>query len=152
MTRRLFYTRAYLRSRKPSEARVPLLPVISNITGDIDNDGLHRFELDWYETAEWTKSLLESMRDDRELLAKKQKEFIPYSQNTPLCFKKTAYHSFDFSKRPATHHPATLLVKVSELQLKPDERRRFLLLAGEYYDPELDVVTLDADIEGNCLK
>ena len=146
---RFFSTQARLLMRKAGESRAPNLPEISEISGDVDKDGLHRFELDLFETAEWTKNLVETMAADSEKLKKLNKPFIAPTENTPLCFKTTRFFTYDFTKRPNQIHPVSLLVKVSELSLKDDQRRKLLLLTGDYYDPVTDVITLESDAEGN---
>jgi hypothetical protein len=149
---RFFSTQARLLMRKTGEARTASLPEIAEISGDIDKDGIHRFELDLLESAEWTKNLLESMATDHGKLKKLHKPFVAPTKDSPLCFKTTRFFTYDFTKRPSQVHPVSLLVKVSELGLKEDQHRKLLLIAGDYYDPAADVITLESSAEGNSIQ
>lgn len=121
--------------------------ILNDVTGNIDVDGLHRFELDWLETAQWTKDLLLSMQNDRNALQKMAKTFVPPSKLNPICLNSRISHLYDFSLRPTTKFPVDLMVKVDDLSLKSEEMHKFLILVGDLYDPTTRILKLSRDAE-----
>ncbi|TPX65542.1 hypothetical protein SpCBS45565_g05086 [Spizellomyces sp. 'palustris'] len=114
------------------------------LSGDTAADGLHRYELDFVETAKWTRDLLLKMKKDVEMLKGKHRPFSP----PPTSHIVTTYYdsyTYDFTQPPPYSTKVTVQVKVGTLPLTPAQRHKFLLLAGENYDPYSDVVAMSAE-------
>ncbi|KAJ3330812.1 37S ribosomal protein S24, mitochondrial [Blyttiomyces sp. JEL0837] len=90
------------------------------LSGFVNKDGLHRFELDFYETADWSQKLT----------------------GKPLVFVSSKTHTYDFTQPSPPSDRQKLLVHVGLLKLAPEVKHKFLLLAGKTYDPYEDVMTL----------
>ncbi|KAI8586659.1 mitochondrial ribosomal subunit protein-domain-containing protein [Geranomyces variabilis] len=118
----------------------------SALTGDIEKDGVHRFEMDFLETAQWVKEMLHKMKDDQKMLQSKARPYTPKPPSShPLCFQTSTLATYDFST-PAPYNTRVLLhVRVADLALEPARRHQLLLLAGDRYDPYTDVVTMEAE-------
>ncbi len=126
--------------------RITKLPDIKTISGDIDIDGIHRFDLDTLETAEWTKELLLSMQNDTHDKAPTN-TFIQPNKDIPLCFESKHEFLYDFSKPASTRCPVKLHVRVSELGLTKQQNHTLLVLVGKAYDPYTGVITLSREDE-----
>ncbi|KAJ3118145.1 28S ribosomal protein S35, mitochondrial [Phlyctochytrium bullatum] len=118
--------------------------VFPSVTGDLDKDGLTRYDLDLLETTDWVNSLLMRMQADG-------KAFVPKEDDTPstptpnpaFVFKYTDRHSYDLTQpRPTLDDSSVVLVAhIPSLALSPPQRHKLLLLAGKMYDPYTDTVT-----------
>ncbi|KAH6566611.1 hypothetical protein BASA50_000891 [Batrachochytrium salamandrivorans] len=115
------------------------------LTGNLDVDGLHRFEIDLMETADWVKAALIKMKHARKNLSALHKPFEPSSPAKPLCVQYTERYTYDFTRPPPINNAIQLQVRVADLGLTSQERHRFLLLAGTTYDPYLDVVSMRSE-------
>ncbi|KAJ3156939.1 37S ribosomal protein S24, mitochondrial [Geranomyces michiganensis] len=144
--RRPLFVSAAVRAPKPAGARQREDAAFGALTGDIDKDGVHRFEMDFLETAQWVKEMLYRMKDDQAMLASKARPYTPTSSSThPLCFQTSTLATYDFSN-PAPYNTRVVLhVRVADLALEPQRRHQLLLLAGDRYDPYTDVVTMEAE-------
>lgn len=120
------------------------------VTGNPEFDGLNKYELDFLETAEWTKSLLLKMKNELPGIAQQQgrqpKEAFNATERGYLCFQTTQVETFDCTSMPQIEKKAQvkLFVSVGRVSppLSPEERHRLLLLAGELYDPATDTIQL----------
>ncbi|KAI9203451.1 mitochondrial ribosomal subunit protein-domain-containing protein [Polychytrium aggregatum] len=145
---RLFSTSSAARSAAGSRIAGPIATeshwVPSKIVGNMDQDGLSRFDLDFTETCEWTKELLLKMKHDHALLKSFHKEYRPRNlkDGQVVCVETTHRFTYDFSKPQPKNSAVSLHARVSELGLSPKEHHKFLLLSGSDYDPYTDVVTL----------
>ncbi|KAI8919184.1 mitochondrial ribosomal subunit protein-domain-containing protein [Powellomyces hirtus] len=117
----------------------------AQLTGDLQTDGVHRYELDFLETVQWVKQLLIKMEDDQELLKSKSRPYTPHSSTQPLCFQYSDNTKYDFTKPQPYNTKITMHVKISTLDLTPAQRHQLLLLAGKTYNPYLDVVSVSAE-------
>ncbi|KAJ3193477.1 acetyl-CoA synthetase [Irineochytrium annulatum] len=121
------------------------------LTGSINDDGLNRYEVDLLETADWVKRMLLVMRDqhtvpeltEEQLAAREEAGKKPHPA---LIFTYPRIYTYDFTMDNAKHgdEGMCLLVHVSSL-LKNESaavRHKFLLLAGDRYNPYEDVVKL----------
>jgi hypothetical protein len=125
---------------------------IESLSGDVDKDGLDRFEVDWFETSEWTRDLLESMMNDAEYLKSMTK---PYSAvdvlRNPLCVKSVREYTYDFSKPQSTGREVEVMFDVDGLGLSENEKHKLLVLAGDLYDREQNIVALKRD-DGDVIE
>ncbi|KAL3894821.1 MAG: hypothetical protein SGCHY_005049 [Lobulomycetales sp.] len=120
---------------------------ISQLTGNIDNDGLNPYELDLLETADWTTRLLTCMEKDGKTLEKSIRPFTPPPANA-LCFQTTRTFSYDFSKPPIPSHfsPVRLHFRVGESSVSnPSQTHKLKLLADTSYNPVTDSITWEKD-------
>ncbi|KAI9003212.1 mitochondrial ribosomal subunit protein-domain-containing protein [Gaertneriomyces semiglobifer] len=118
------------------------------ITGDLNKDGLHRYELDFMETAKWVKDLLVAMKQDANTLKAMHVPFkAPNTKSTPLCVQFTDRHTYDFTQPQPRNTKVTFHLRVSDLGLTDVQRHKFLLLAGKLYDPYTDVVTVRSETD-----
>ncbi|KAL2912459.1 28S ribosomal protein S35, mitochondrial [Polyrhizophydium stewartii] len=115
---------------------------IQTLTGDLETDGLHRYEVEFFETAEWVKTAIRKMQTAEKDLAALHKPFVAPTSAQPVVVKYTDRYTYDFTKPPPVNNAVTLQVRVANLGLSAEQRHKFLLLAGSTYDPYLDVVTL----------
>ncbi|KAJ3030608.1 37S ribosomal protein S24, mitochondrial [Rhizophlyctis rosea] len=115
----------------------------SSITGRFEEDGLTRYEVDFLETAAWTKDLLLKMKN----AGAEVEAFTPPPSSQPLCINLKDIHRYDFTLpnhsdvQHKTH--VTLSVSIKDLDLTPKQRHKLLLLAGNAYDPYKDVITFE---------
>ncbi|TPX38505.1 hypothetical protein SeMB42_g06697 [Synchytrium endobioticum] len=143
---RLHTSPAHLARRRPIRAdNTPPAAAVQPLTGDIDKDGLHKYELDFFETASWTHDLLKSMRDD-----------IPTPRRTPpymhalhatprnpvVAIQTTALHTYDFASPPAENTAVVVHVNINEMGLSMPQRRKLKLLAMHSFDEECGVLSL----------
>ncbi|TPX32810.1 hypothetical protein SmJEL517_g04135 [Synchytrium microbalum] len=115
------------------------------LTGDINKDGMHRYELDFVETASWCRRILESMRDDVQTLKDKAKPLqLPTTESSPLVAIQTrTQHAYDFSKPPIPDTSVTLHLLVSELGLSQSQHHKLALLCGdELYNQTTGILSL----------
>ncbi|KAI9092170.1 mitochondrial ribosomal subunit protein-domain-containing protein [Phlyctochytrium arcticum] len=117
---------------------------IATITGDLDKDGVHRFEMDFLETAEWTKDLLLKMQNDVDMLKEKLKPYeAPPAEHVVTTY--TDRYAYDFTQPLPYDTRVVLQVQSAKLNLSDPEKHKFLLLAGKSYDPYSDVITLEVE-------
>ncbi|EGF82415.1 hypothetical protein BATDEDRAFT_86631 [Batrachochytrium dendrobatidis JAM81] len=126
-----------------SNTGIPSIP----LTGDLDVDGLTRFEIDFMETADWVKTSLLKMKHAKKDLAHLHKPFEPATPTKPICVKYTERYTYDFTRPPPVNNAVALQVRVADLGLTPPQKHKFLLLAGKAYDPYMDLVSM-ADSKG----
>lgn len=128
-------------------SRVPELLNVAKITGDVDRDGVNRFELDTIETTLWTRSLLQAMKDDnKHLLLVGNKFTTPVTD--PICIETQHSFTYDFSKPPTGEDEcATIHIKVDKLNLTKIQVDRLVLLAGNTYSKELDLISMKSNKE-----
>ena len=146
ISRRFFGS--FLAQRARDSSKKGLAP----LTGNLSSDGLHRYELDFFETAEWTQDLLVKMQDDTFEISEYQ------HKDQPLCFQFNTHHQYDFTRPPPINNSVKLWSSVSMLPLNAQERHNFLLIAGKAYDPRSDTVclipeeTVDAPPQETCSR
>ena len=70
----------------------------------------------------------------------KPASFIP--SNSPLCFEYSTSYSYDFTAPQPRNSTVTLHVAVEQLALSPCIKHKFLLLAGDKFDPYTSIVKL----------
>lgn len=122
-----------LRARRSAPYLVKLAKQMSpeNNIGNLDfgavDGGLHRYELDFIETAEWTKDLLQSLHEDRASLTKMYRKYE--ETENPICVFETDFYTFDFSKKKPSSEQY-FGIKASRLGLSESEKHAFLLIAG----------------------
>ena len=118
---------------------------INQLTGDLHQDGLNRYELDLIEAAEFTSQFLSNITSNQEKLQQLYKPFIGEGE---FCIQYTDEYSFDFTKPLKKTCDAKLHFNLDSLNLEPKERHAFLLLVGDKYDPYTNSVTLDDGLDG----
>ncbi len=114
---------------------------IQSLSGDLSEDGLTRYELDFLETVDFTKKLLFSMKNEASKLPKAT-DFSVMNTKEPICFESIQNFTYDFSSPPPNNNQVKMWVQVSQLPLNSTEKHNFLLLAGEFYDPKTETVVL----------
>ena len=112
---------------------------LQTLTGDLDKDGVSRYELDFIEAAEFTGDLLSKMANDTDKLRALYKPFEPKGD---ICIEFQDEYNYDFSKPSPVNCQAKVHVKVPAVVDKPPERHTLLLLAGKRYNPYTDTITL----------
>lgn len=113
---------------------------LSRITGNINLDGLHRYDLDFLETADWVKKLLLKMKTD---LTPDVANTFSSETSYPLAFQSTQKFTYDFTVPNPTPIRTRLLARVDGLGLTTREQiHKLLVLAGDAYDPYQGVITL----------
>ncbi|RKO99707.1 hypothetical protein CXG81DRAFT_27549 [Caulochytrium protostelioides] len=144
---------------KSSAHRLDFTPM----TGEIDVDGVHSFDMDLLETIDWTKTLIGAMQDAPAALEPAQKAFArqkadgavrrPGAQY-PLSLQTASHFQYDFSKPPPATTLLTLRFRVADVfsatgaakdatpQQLAEQRRVAKLVLGEAYDAHTDVATL----------
>ncbi|KAJ1535232.1 37S ribosomal protein S24, mitochondrial [Cladochytrium tenue] len=110
---------------------------------------MHRFDLDFFETAHWVKGLLLRMKEDQ----------VPTVVNTfdvtrprPAAFRSARTFAYDFSRPAPPPSRLSLLARAADLvppaapasgkQQNGGRLHKLLLLAGRRYDPFTGVLTL----------
>jgi hypothetical protein len=152
--------------------------VLKPLTGNLDVDGLHRYDLDLLETVEWSKELLLKMKHNVPALQgggpvlgsplgrggacscnahthsphptprTPPAMHVPYvapGKGTPVCIEVVDVHSYDYTRPPPRNTRVTASFRVADLELEGRVRHNLLLLAGEHYDPYLDVVRVSRE-------
>ncbi|KAI8820854.1 mitochondrial ribosomal subunit protein-domain-containing protein [Fimicolochytrium jonesii] len=123
---------------------------VKALTGNLAVDGVHRYELDFLETAEWVKELLVKMRDDQGMLKDLSRPFTPPTPHHTLIVETRDRFTYDFTQPAPVDTDVKLHVPVAGLNLDAQQRHKLLLLAGQNYDPYIDVITLkkETPVEG----
>ncbi|PVV04522.1 hypothetical protein BB560_000971 [Smittium megazygosporum] len=126
---------------------------------------LQNFELDAFDVEKlepwegddhhiYGHALLESIRDVRKYLRKEKyelpvlkkhhKTFVPPTKEQFVVFQTNKVHG-----RPEEpiNRRVTMKLKVSNLNLKPKELHKFLLMVGPRYSPHTDMLVMSADSE-----
>ncbi|KAJ3092276.1 37S ribosomal protein S24, mitochondrial [Quaeritorhiza haematococci] len=123
------------------------------LTGDLAVDGLNRYELDFLETASWVKGLLLDMKHDGTTLAALKKPFTPPNSKFPYCLQYHRVFKYDFTQpipSPTGNNHTTAIslhVRLADLPgLTEVQRRKLKILAGDLYDPVVDVLSLHSEI------
>ncbi|KAJ3282174.1 37S ribosomal protein S24, mitochondrial [Borealophlyctis nickersoniae] len=110
------------------------------ISGKLSEDGLNRYELDFIETAKWVKELLLKMKNAKAEVGAHARPFVPPDRTRPFCVRTVDDFTYDFSQPAPRNTRVSVLVSVADLNLTPEQRHKFLLLAGTAYNPYTDVV------------
>lgn len=111
-----------------------------NRVSNQDSDGYHRFDIDFYETTEWSMNLLERMS------LMKQEPPTPFTLK-PHCFQSRHEFRFDFSKPPSKLKPVFLHVNVKKLRMNETEKKRLAVIAGESYSENHGIVSVECKRE-----
>jgi hypothetical protein len=106
------------------------------VTGDVNVDGLTRYEIDIWETSIWVKELIQMVQNDTLPTATK---WTPPS--LPLVVQKTCTKSFDFAQKPVDDSH-TYIIDMSKLEVTPTQRHFMLLLCKDKYDLTHNVIRL----------
>jgi hypothetical protein len=134
-------------ARQKRSAFLPAPNDFSVITGNSTVDGLDRYQIEFLETAMWTKDCLEAMRDDAESLKLVAKPWTPPKGS--LRVKTTTVYDYDVTlpDPDARNVEASLEVKLDDFWpstgLSDAQRNKFLILVGDLYDPQNNVVKLE---------
>jgi hypothetical protein len=112
---------------------------LETLTGNLDVDGINRYELDFIEAADFTGDLLLKMQNDTEKLKSLHKEFEPKGD---ICIEFREDYTYDFSKPAPINSQTKVHVKVSSVVENGHQRHTLLLLAGKQYSPYTDTITL----------
>ena len=112
---------------------------LQTLTGDLDKDGVSRYELDFIEAAEFTGDLLSKMAIDSDKLRALYKPFEPKGD---ICIEFQDEYKYDFSKPSPVNCQVKVHVKVPAVIDNLTERHTLLLLAGKRYNPYTDTITL----------
>ena len=106
---------------------------VTELSGDTAIDGLHRYEVDLFETEKWTSKMITEMEKMKSTL--KPLPFIEPKKT--ICIVSSKTYTSDCCKPPIPeyHKDVTMFCNVLDLQLNDKEMHAFLLLAGNTYDP-----------------
>ena len=120
------------------------LPV-SKITGS-SQDGLHKYEVDFLETAEWTTKALNLVNSFN--LDVKQDSKIPL--NSSLCFQTVQEHIYDYTIPQPLNNSVILLVKVNNLPVSENIKHVLKLICGKYYNSRTDLIKINSKDTIDC--
>ncbi|KXS09787.1 hypothetical protein M427DRAFT_38421 [Gonapodya prolifera JEL478] len=130
--------------RRPAPAasskRPPPEREIVDLTGNLAEDGLDRYQLDFLETAEWVKDVLLKMKNDAPTLAEKKQKapFVPEPSRI-FTYHTTTTFDFDFTIPHHQHasgpdRSVTVSFRVSDavahLGLSKEQHHKLLLLVA----------------------
>ncbi|KAI9008573.1 hypothetical protein DFJ74DRAFT_611529 [Hyaloraphidium curvatum] len=124
---------------------------VEGLTGDPDKDGMNIYQIDFLETAMWTKELLLKMQHHEHLLKGLQQDDVPVDDAAILTFKTTSVYDYDYTKPSpeAANKRVECTFQVSKLvamqKWSGKQRHKLLLLCGEHYDPQTGTVTLSCE-------
>jgi hypothetical protein len=120
---------------KVEERAVTSIDTIAPITGDIDKDGLNRYELDFMEQATVVKELLLKLQKD---------QFQPkkFEKKGSICLQVNS--SFEFDKK-STEKSYLLHVPLDALSIDKKQRHSLILLVGKRFDPYTNSFTLQGN-------
>ncbi|KAI8894576.1 hypothetical protein BC833DRAFT_623828 [Globomyces pollinis-pini] len=125
------------------------LTEFDKITGKIQADGLSRYELDFFETAEWSKKLLQLMCSNGSKLQAiaKQNQYSPPDSKTPVCIQFVDHYTYDFTRPKPLNNKATVSIHLPKLNTPNLNTHTLKLLAGDRYDPYNQTISITADVK-----
>lgn len=107
------------------------------VTGEIENDGLTRYEQDFFETLEWVKILALKVQND-EL----PKSPGVYNPEGCLVIQKTREVTYDFSRVPVPDEEVFILdMNKLPAEITPIQRHYLLLICKDRFDAYTNTVT-----------
>lgn len=168
---RLFSASKHAEARKQEIKEVRPGADVEALSGKPDEDGMNIYQMDFVETALWTKELLLKMKHHEQLLkggipffcgrgwtshggpllAGLREDTAPKDTDAILTFKTTSVYDYDFTKPSPDPRNKSVecSFRVSDLvamrQWNAKQRHKLLLLCGDRYDPAADTVTLTCD-------
>jgi len=145
---RKFSSSSHQLARQKRSAFSPTPNDYSALTGNSSIDGLDRYQVEFLETAMWTREILEAMRDDAPTMQQWAK---PWKRpGGSLRIKTTTVHEYDITlpDPDARNVEAVMQVDLDAFWTasgltQADQQTKFLILAGDLYDPRTNTVTLE---------
>ncbi|KAJ3221053.1 37S ribosomal protein S24, mitochondrial [Clydaea vesicula] len=145
-----FTTTAIQFERKPPllKGKKIISEAFEDLTGNLDKDGVHPYEMDLIENVDFVNKILCKMQTDLPKLKAFNNNFISENNHkNRLCFKYQEKFDFDFSKPPRKEYEkvVTLMFKVDDLDLTDKQKHKFILLCEKTFNPLNGVITWKKD-------
>jgi hypothetical protein len=125
-----------LKKRVVPQGRKRHAPEFPAVSGNIELDGLTRYEQDFFETCSWVKALFEKVHNDS---LPNNTNFI--KNKSEILVEKTTFYPYDFTL-PLQPPIMQYIIDLDQINLKPHQRHFMLLLCKDKLDVYKNIIVL----------